>query len=132
MTQLNIRIYYEDTDAGGIVYHANHLKYMERGRTEWLRELGLEQDQLMAQNIAFVASEVAIKYVHPARFNQLITVTTEVAKMRRVGMLFKQEIHDQDGQLIASADVTIAAVDPTSMKLIPIPLPIKEVIERAL
>lgn len=132
MTQLKIRIYYEDTDAGGIVYHANHLKYMERGRTEWLRELGLEQDQLMAQNIAFVASEMSIKYRHPARFNQLITVTTEVAKMRRVGMLFNQQIHNEEGQLIASADVTIAAVDPSSMKLIPIPSPIKEVIERAL
>lgn len=132
MAQLTLRIYYEDTDAGGIVYHANHLKYMERGRTEMLRELGYEQDELMAQGLSFVATQVDIKYRSPARFNELLTVTSVIEKLRRVGMIFEQTIHNQAGQLIASAQVSIASIDPHTMKLKAIPEHMKEVLQRAL
>ncbi|MFM2478291.1 tol-pal system-associated acyl-CoA thioesterase [Celerinatantimonas sp. MCCC 1A17872] len=132
MAQLTLRVYYEDTDAGGIVYHANHLKYMERGRTEMLREFGYEQDVLMAEGLSFVASEINIKYHHPARFNELLTVTTEIEKLRRVGILFHQAIHNQESVLIASADVMIASIDPNLMKPKAIPAKMKEVFQRAL
>lgn len=132
MSQIKIRIYYEDTDAGGIVYHANYLKYMERGRTEWLRDLGVEQDQLKEIGLVFVASQASIKFHHPARFNQLLSVSTKVATLRKVGILFEQLIHDQNGVLIASAEVMIASVDSNTMKLKVIPAQVKEVILRAL
>ncbi|MFM2485138.1 YbgC/FadM family acyl-CoA thioesterase [Celerinatantimonas yamalensis] len=132
MAQIKVRIYYEDTDAGGIVYHTNHLKYMERGRSELLRDYGFEQDELMLQGVSFVASELTIKYHHPARFNEILTVTTEIESLRRVGFSFDQKIHNQNGCLIASAHVMIAAIDPTTMKPKAIPNSIKEVFQRAL
>ncbi|CAG8998346.1 MAG: Acyl-CoA thioesterase YbgC [Candidatus Celerinatantimonas neptuna] len=132
MSQIKIRIYYEDTDAGGIVYHANYLKYMERGRTEWLRDLGVDQDQLKENGLVFVASEAAIKFHQPARFNQLLTVSTQVAKLRKVSILFEQQIYDQNDVLIASSEVVIASVDSNTMKLKAIPAQVKEVILRAL
>jgi conserved hypothetical protein TIGR00051 len=84
-----IRVYYEDTDAGGVVFYANYLKFFERARTEMLRELGFEQDQLrMEHNLIFVVRSVQIDYLKSAQFNDLIDVSAQVIKSKRVSLDF--------------------------------------------
>lgn len=126
-----VRIYYEDTDAGGIVYNANYLKFLERGRTEWLRHLGIEQDQLLQLNVAFVVRHIDIEFRNAARFNQLLTVSCRVAQLKRASMVFSQEIADETGRTIVTAKVTIACVNLTAMKPIAIPDDVSGVIARA-
>jgi acyl-CoA thioester hydrolase len=90
---INFRIYYEDTDAAGIVYYANYLKFAERARTEWLRELGFEQSQLMKEaGIAFVVQHCAIDFVVPARLDDLITIETRLHEKGKVRMTMLQRI----------------------------------------
>ena len=76
ISTLPVRIYYEDTDAGGVVYYANYLKFFERGRTEFLRELNIEQDTLLDKNIAFVVRKVEMDCIKSARFNELLSIKT--------------------------------------------------------
>ena len=88
-----IRVYYEDTDAGGVVYHAQYLNFFERCRTEWLRQLGYEQDVLRAEdNTLFVVSSLSIDYLQPALFNQQLNVTTEVTDLGASRLIMKQQI----------------------------------------
>lgn len=126
-----VRIYYEDTDAGGIVYNANYLKYLERARTEWLRQLHIEQDVLLERDVAFVVRRVDIEFRHAARFNQLLQVTCSVAQVKRASLIFDQSIVDEAGQVIVTAQVTIACVAISAMKPIQIPRDINGVIVRA-
>lgn len=126
-----VRIYYEDTDAGGIVYNANYLKYLERARTEWLRQLHIEQDVLLERDVAFVVRRVDIEFRHAARFNQLLQVTCTVAQVKRASLIFDQSIVDEAGQVIVTAQVTIACVAISAMKPIQIPRDINGVIVRA-
>jgi len=92
---LKVRVYYEDTDAGGIVYYANYLKYMERARTEFLRELGYEQDQLRdIEKRLFVVKTVNVNYVVPARFNALLEVSAVPDRVARASLTFSQVVHD--------------------------------------
>ena len=111
ISTLPVRIYYEDTDAGGIVYYANYLKFFERGRTEFLREHNIEQDVLLESNIAFVVKKVELDYVKSARFNQLITVKTEVCACKRASLQFKQEIFHESGELLCQAMTLIACIN---------------------
>ena len=111
-----VRVYYEDTDAGGIVYYANYLKFMERARTEWLRELGFEQDTLMEQSIAFVVKHVEMHNYAPARFNQLLSIETRVVELKGASMTFQQTIKNNNGLKLVSADIQVACVDITAMK----------------
>ena len=126
-----VRIYYEDTDAGGIVYNANYLKFLERARTEWLRQLGIEQDQLLQHNVAFVVRHIDIEFRNAARFNQLLAVSCRVAQLKRASMVFSQVIADETGRVIVTANVTIACVNITAMKPIAIPDHVSGVIARA-
>ena len=105
-----VRVYYEDTDAGGVVYYANYLKFMERARTEWLRERGYEQDALMHQGIVFVVRRVDIDYNRPARFNQLLDVLTTVSAAGPASVIFKQQIV-HEGINLAEAVVKLACLD---------------------
>ncbi|MEG3767172.1 tol-pal system-associated acyl-CoA thioesterase [Alteromonas sp. 14N.309.X.WAT.G.H12] len=114
--RFSVRVYYEDTDAGGIVYYANYLKFMERARTEWLRELGYEQDRLMEQSVAFVVKRVEMNNHAPARFNQLLSIESQIVELKGASMTFRQEIKDLQDQCLVSADIKIACVDPTVMK----------------
>jgi acyl-CoA thioester hydrolase len=109
-----VRIYYEDTDAGGVVFYANYLKFMERARTEWLRALGFEQDELMLQDgVVFAVSRANLEFVRPARFNQLLTVSVELLRQGAASVMVKQEIrHEQE--LIARGEVRLACVDARS------------------
>lgn len=88
-----VRVYYEDTDAGGVVYYANYLKFMERARSEWLRALGFEQDDLMRDpGVVFAVRRVEVDYLKPARFNEALTVLARVLEHRRSSITFEHEI----------------------------------------
>jgi len=131
VSTLPIRIYYEDTDAGGIVYYANYLKFFERGRTELLREGHIEQDVLLEKHIAFVVKKVELNYVKAARFNELITVKTEIIACQKASLQFKQEIHRENGELLCTATTLIACINIQKMKPMAIPSEITEVISSA-
>ncbi len=111
-----VRVYYEDTDAGGVVFYANYLKFLERARTEYLRSLGYEQDVLMAESgIIFAVRSLQIEYVKSARFNQLIQVSAGVKNLKKASLEFTQQItHDE--QLLVTADARIACLDAKHMK----------------
>jgi acyl-CoA thioester hydrolase len=120
-----VRIYYEDTDSGGVVYYANYLKYLERARTEWLRSLGFEQTALATEmGIIFVVREVLVEYLKPARFNDLVQVTARVAEMKRASLVFEQTI-EKDGILVRGR-ITVACVDAASFRPVAIPVLVKE------
>ncbi len=125
-----VRVYYEDTDAGGVVYYANYLKYLERARTEYLRALGFEQDQLLQQHgIIFAVRSLTIHYRKPAKFNDALTVTAEIIDKGNARLTFEQMItREEDNTLICSADVTIACLDATRFSPARIPARIQEVL----
>ena len=109
------RVYYEDTDAGGIVYHANYLRFMERGRAEWLRSLGLDQNLLKTDySILFVVVKSEIYYKSPARLDDQIKVFTEVKKLKRASVIFAQRIENSPVQLCLASNV-VACVDAESL-----------------
>lgn len=106
-----VRIYWEDTDAGGIVYHANYLRYMERARTEFLRTLGLEQRKMQLEGApVIVVSSMDIKFVRPAVLDDLLTVKTRIKLLRRASVVFEQTIVRGE-QTICTAQVRCASVD---------------------
>ncbi len=105
-----IRVYYEDTDAAGVVYYANYLKFTERARTEWLRALGFEQTDLAAEHsVAFVVRSVAIDYLKPARFNDGLQVTVELIKVGAGQIDLAQRVLRGD-ELLARAAVNVVCV----------------------
>ena len=116
-----IRVYYEDTDAGGVVYHANYLRFMERARTEWLRRLGFEHGTLgRDERIAFIVRSVEVKYQRPALLDDLLCVRAEVTRASRGLIQFRQQV-ERDGAVLVKADVSVACVDTGTMRLAPIP-----------
>jgi len=125
-----VRVYYEDTDAGGIVYYANYLKYFERARTEWLRALGVEQDIWLAQQVAFVVTEVQMQNKRAAKFNEQLTVYSEISTLKRASLNFKQDIFNAVQQLVCTAEIKVACVDPEQLKARSIPAEIIEVLTR--
>lgn len=100
-----VRVYYEDTDSGGVVYYANYLKYLERARTEWLRNLGVEQD-VLAKNagLLFAVRSLAIDYLRPARFNDRLYAGAAVDGRRAASLTFRQRV-------VRAADAAAAATD---------------------
>ncbi len=93
MNKIDVRVYYEDTDAGGVVYYANYLKYIERGRTEFFRDLGFDQDELIAQdNVLFIVRSIEANYLSPALFNDLIEVQTKFFSISHASLVFSQKI----------------------------------------
>lgn len=108
--RLAIRIYYEDTDCSGVVYHASYLRFLERGRTELLRAQGAAQADLHAQGaLAFVVRRMAIDWLKPARMDDMIEVATEPKEMRGASMLLRQEVRRGE-ELLLTADVAVACV----------------------
>lgn len=106
-----VRVYYEDTDAGGIVYYANYLKFAERARTEALRALGFDQSRLLADpGIAIVVRSVAVNFHKPARLDDRLTITTELADIGQVSLRMRQAIR-RDGEMLVTLDVKLAVVD---------------------
>ncbi len=123
-----VRVYIEDTDAGGIVYYANYLRYMERARTDWLREAGVD---LVAwqyeRKRMFVVHSVALRYRLPARYNDLLAVTATLVRDRRVSLELEQQVRRGD-ELLVSGSVELACVDPGTLKPAAIPSTILEAI----
>ena len=127
--EFECRVYFEDTDVGGVVYNANYLKFYERARTEYLRALGYEQDQLLSQNIVFVVRNIAVDFVQAARFNEILQVQTRITELKNVSLVFNQEIYcDRSGQknLINSAQVKVVCVSADEFKPIAIPKTIRD------
>jgi acyl-CoA thioester hydrolase len=118
-----VRVYYEDTDSGGVVYYANYLKYMERGRTEWLRSLGFEQDELRAkEGVLFAVRKVEVDFKSPARFNDKLHVSARIVSRGKASLIFQQEIIlDADGSVLCSGIVKIACIAAESFRPTPIP-----------
>ena len=116
-----IRIYYEDTDAGGVVYHARYLHFFERARTEYLRSIGFTQQVLLReQQIAFVVKSLVIDYKFPAKLDDWLFVETEIVAIKGATILFKQYLK-RDTDVLSMADVKVACVDLNKMKPVAIP-----------
>jgi len=125
-----LRVYYEDTDVGGIVYHANYLKFFERARTEWLRDKGITQSFFLEQNMGFVVTRMEIDYVASAKLDDLLIVTSLISEYKRASLVFSQKMTDQNQQLICSAIVRVAFVDLSKSRPCPIPKNILGALER--
>lgn len=111
-----VRIYYEDTDSGGVVYYANYLKFMERARTEWLRSKGFEQDELIAkENVIFAVRSVQADYLLPARFNEEIVVNTWVLKKGKASITVEQVVK-RNNDVLCKAIIKIACLDAQYFK----------------
>ncbi len=120
-----VRVYYEDTDAGGVVYYANYLRFMERARTEWLRSFGVEQDLLRDEHsVIFVVRHVDLDYLAPARFNDHLEVTAKIVAQKRVALTFEQTIQRNDNgerKELCRGNVQIACLNVDSFRPCPIP-----------
>ncbi|MFZ3041803.1 MAG: tol-pal system-associated acyl-CoA thioesterase [Thiobacillus sp.] len=116
-----VRVYWEDTDAGGVVYYANYLKFMERARSEWLRACGFEQDVLRDEaGVVFVVRRVAIDYLSPARFNDQLEVSVGLRETGRASLAVQQELM-RGATCLATAEVKLACVDAVHFKPVKMP-----------
>ena len=119
-----MRVYYEDTDSGGVVYYANYLRFLERARTEWLRALGFEQTALAAVlGVAFVVRSISLDYLKPARFNDELEVTIEHAEVGASRIELAQRVR-RGGEELVTARVELACVNTVTFKPVRIPGPI--------
>ncbi|SFF32100.1 acyl-CoA thioester hydrolase [Fontimonas thermophila] len=126
-----VRVYYEDTDASGVVYHANYLRWFERARTEWLRELGLQQQTLRATSgVVFTVADLRIEFRRPARLDDRLEVLTCVPMLRRASLTFAQTLvrQDEDGYL-TRAEVRVGCVDVSDFRPRPLPGALKSAVE---
>ena len=116
-----VRVYWEETDAGGVVYYANYLKFLERARTEWLSALGLEQDRLaLDAGVLFVVRRVEADYLRPARFNDRLLVRSRLSELGHASLVMQQEVL-RDSERLLSARVQVASVEPVSFRPARIP-----------
>jgi len=127
-----IRCYWEDTDAGGIVFYANYLKFFERARTEWLRSFDFGQERMkQEQGAMFVVSETSVRYLSPARLDDLLHITVEVREFGRASMLVFQQAWRGDC-LLAEGTIRIGCVSAATLKPTRIPVSIVEVVNKSL
>lgn len=130
--ELSVRVYYEDTDTGGVVYYANYLKFFERGRTEWLRSLGMDQRELATrEQMMFVVRHADIAYRQPARLDDRIDIRTTVAELRASTLVFHQQAL-RDGELLVSATVQVCTVHAATFKPIRLSPAIRDLLNKAL
>jgi acyl-CoA thioester hydrolase len=127
-----VRVYFENTDAGGVVYHGEYLKFLERARTEWLRHLGFDH-QVLARNhrVLFIVSALAIEFVKPARLDDTVAVSVKLESLGKVRCAFAQEIRRED-EVLVKAKVTVASVNAESFKPIEIPEALRKKMEASL
>ena len=125
----NARVYFEDTDSGGVVYHANYLKFMERARTEWLRSLGLNQIKLKQEDkVMFVVRKIDIQYKIPARFDDELLVQTDRVKNTDFTIILKQNIL-RSKQIITEGKVEIVCINSDLFRPVRIPKMVKQLME---
>jgi len=126
--RIPVRVYYQDTDAGGVVFHAQYLAFMERARSELLNEAGIDLARFPERHgLLFMVHELAVKYHRPARLNDMLSVSAEVVKLGRASLVFRQRV-ERDGELLVEAEVTLALVERGRMR----PARIPEELEQAL
>jgi len=126
-----VRVYWEDTDAGGIVYHASHLRFMERARTEWLRACGYAQQRLREEHgLLFTVARLCIDYRVPGQYDDRLRVGVRIARARRASLDLAQTICREDGLLLASAQVRVACIDAISLRPRPLPLSLRSELQR--
>jgi len=122
--QWDVRVYYEDTDSGGVVYYANYLRYMERARTEWMRALGFEQDRLRAEfGILFAVRSATLDFLRPARFDDRLGVSVAVCRRGRASITFDQAVqrHGDAAGPLCTGVVKVACVEAESFRPRPLP-----------
>jgi acyl-CoA thioester hydrolase len=125
-----VKVYYEDTDSGGVVYHANYLKYMERARSEWLASIGHPVDKIVHEyGVVFAVRHADLDFVSPARLMQELNVHTQLLQLGKVKLCFEQTIYN-DGRLIAKAKIKIATLEQNSFTLMPIPQDLLNVLKQ--
>ena len=114
--KIQVRVYYQDTDAGGVVYHAQYLSFMERARSELLNAAGIDLARFTREHgVLFVVFHIAVTYHQPARLNDMLSVSAEVVKMARASLVFRQRV-ERGADLLCEADVTLAIVDRERMR----------------
>jgi len=111
-----VTVYYEDTDAGGVVYHSNYLKFFERARTELLRTINVSQQTLLEQNIGFVVRHMDIDFLQGARLDDHLVVKTSISDLKKASLTFCQEIVNLDGAILCKAMVKVACIDNIKMR----------------
>lgn len=122
---ISVRVYYEDTDAGGVVYYANYLRFCERARTEWLRSIGFEQQGLLSeQRTAFVVRALEAEYLAPARLDDELRIVTHIASAGRASVVFAQHVMRGE-ELIFTARISVASVDLARGRPVAIPAEIR-------
>jgi acyl-CoA thioester hydrolase len=113
---LPVRVYYEDSDAGGVVYYANYLKFMERARTEWLRNKGFEQTVLKQQyNLVIAVRKISVDYLKPAFFDDLLTITVQLSKIGKASIIMAQQVQ-REAEIICKADVKLASINAVTLR----------------
>jgi acyl-CoA thioester hydrolase len=129
---ITVRVYYEDTDAGGMVYHANYLKFMERARTEWLRALGYEQDTLIREEgRLFAVRSASVNFIRPARLNDLLEINAKVSDLKRASVTFEQQALLSGQTIAADGVVRVACLDAASLRPRSIPENLRKELSRA-
>lgn len=127
--RLPIRVYYEDTDAGGVVFYANYLKFLERARTEWLRDLGVNQSSLAAsEQRLFVVRALDMSYRKPAKLDDLLTIRSRVTRLGRASIHFAQ-CAERNGELLAEGNIQVCCVDAVTMRSAELPTDIRAKLE---
>ena len=116
-----VRVYYEDTDAAGVVYYANYLRFAERARTEWVRSRGIEQDELArSSQVVFVVRALAAEYLLPARFNDTLVITVDSPRVEGVRLIVAQRVL-REAELLFSAQITLVCVTTRTFRTTRIP-----------
>lgn len=124
----SVRVYYEDTDAGGVVYNASYIRFLERARTEFLRSFGISQQKLLAEHIGFVVASLNVDFKRPARLDDELVIKCKITEVGKAFVVFAQEITNVDGSIVyIKASVKIACVNLTQMRPMAFPDFMKEV-----
>ena len=127
---LPLRVYIEDTDAGGIVYYVNYLKYIERARTEFMRSLGMDREAIFSDEMMFVVADMNLRYHQPARLDDMLEATALLEQVRGASLRLAQTVR-RDGKLLLEASVQIACVDPGTLQPRRIPADMLATLRRA-
>lgn len=131
--QWSVRVYYEDTDAGGVVYYANYLRFLERARTEWLRSMKLEQQTILEQQgVLFAVRRVDLEYKKPARLDDQLIISVELKQARKASMTIEQTINNTSAELIVTAHVNIVCLQADTFAPSPIPETIYEALKQCM
>ncbi len=124
------RVYWEDTDAGGVVYHAQYVAFLERARTEWLRAGGYSQERLrQTHDLVFAVRAMTLDFLRPARLDDLLQVHAEIRQCRRASVVFAQSIV-RDGERLLTAEVKVASLSASGFRPVPLPEPLYQAFRR--